>query len=104
MYYFSYLPKCFQNCNTGKCLNDDLCDCNQTNFKGLYCNEYIQLERNSIVDKIIIAIALVIKFIIIVTTGMTIYYRKQPIIKGGNNENLNYTNFHFYFFNIILYI
>ena len=82
---YSYIPKCELNCSDrGECVNNDFCIC-KSNFKGKYCNEYIKLERNSLIDISLIIIALILIFFIIMLIGMTIYYRNNLIIKGGNN-------------------
>ncbi len=74
----------------GKCINNDLCDCSKSNFKGKFCEEYIKLERNSSIDILFITIASIIIFVIIIVIGITIYFRKRSIIKGGNNELILY--------------
>jgi len=84
-----YTPKCEFNCNNrGVCVNNDLCDCGESNFKGRFCEEYTKLEKHPSFDKFYIVIALILIFIIIGLIGMTIYYRKNPIIKGGGIEFL----------------
>jgi len=84
-----YLPKCESNCsNRGICVNNDVCNCTNTNFVGKFCNEYIKLERYPFLDTILIIIALVIVLVIIVLIGMTISFRSNSIIKGGGVEFL----------------
>jgi len=104
IYLFSYKPKCEFGCGQkGQCINNDLCDCGDSNFKGKYCNEYIMLGRNTSLDFVFIVMTLIILFIIIVSIGMTVYYRNNPIIKGGNNEIniIQIFNLTFFYSNII---
>jgi len=84
-----YSAKCEFGCGPrGTCVNNDLCDCTGTNFEGKYCNEYIKLVRNSLIDILFIIMASIILFTIIVTIGMTVYFKNKPIIKGGGFEFL----------------
>ena len=82
---FSYIADCKFGCNGGECINNDLCDCTETNFQGKYCNEYIKLGRNILIDTLLITILLIIIFAIVILIGMTLSYRNNSIIKGGNN-------------------
>ncbi|OUM63490.1 hypothetical protein PIROE2DRAFT_9905 [Piromyces sp. E2] len=43
-----YLPKCSISCNEGSCVNMNVCNCNGTHFKGLYCNEYYKEEKSEL--------------------------------------------------------
>jgi len=72
------------SCNTGKCININLCNCNGTLYTGSNCNELFKLERIGILDnsvRVIVSILLLSTLIIIFST---LYYRKEPLIKGGN--------------------
>ncbi|OUM69449.1 hypothetical protein PIROE2DRAFT_2535, partial [Piromyces sp. E2] len=49
-----YFPTCNPGCNSGECININTCNCANTPYTGLYCNEYYIVERNNIIDWIVI--------------------------------------------------
>eukprot|EP00833_Pecoramyces_ruminatium_P009669 jgi/Orpsp1_1/1183701/evm.model.c7180000086344.1 len=40
-----YLPTCNPSCNTGKCININVCDCSKSQYIGFYCNEYYRRKE-----------------------------------------------------------
>jgi len=83
-----YFPQCEFDCSGGQCINNDVCDCEGTGFIGRFCNEYVILERYSILDNIAIITAFVIIFIILVIILLTFSFKDNPAIKGGGFEFL----------------
>ncbi|ORX60963.1 hypothetical protein BCR36DRAFT_341033 [Piromyces finnis] len=81
-----YLPTCFQNCNTGKCINDDLCDCSNTGYTGKYCNEHNKHIKN----KILYVFYNMLIFIFITISFASMYLmninKNFDIIKAGSIE------------------
>ncbi|KAL6612841.1 7 transmembrane sweet-taste receptor of 3 GCPR-domain-containing protein [Neocallimastix sp. 'constans'] len=83
-----YIPKCQPSCNTGKCINMNLCDCTGTHYTGKYCDEYKHLKRNNYID---IGLSIIIYFLICITIliiFITIYFKDKPNIKGGGTDFL----------------
>jgi len=79
-----YKPKCEFDCNyDGHCVNNDLCDCSESNFKGKYCNERVMLERYPTLDILFNITALEIIFVIIMLIVLTIYFKNHTTIKEG---------------------
>jgi len=87
-----YLPKCNPGCNTGKCINNDICNCTNTLFTGKHCNEHYKMERMNIVDYLIRIISILLFIIVIILTVLTWKYKNFPLIKGGN-KNFYILNF-----------
>ncbi|ORX47569.1 hypothetical protein BCR36DRAFT_92865 [Piromyces finnis] len=83
-----YKPSCEPSCNTGTCINNNICSCNNTLFTGSYCNEYIKLKRISVIDISIRIISIILIIVTIITIFSTIYLRNNPIIKGGSVDFL----------------
>ena len=78
------MPTCSPSCNSGHCVNNNVCDCTGTNYKGLYCNEYYKLERSKYLD-ITIKIIGVIMTIASISLFIGLYiFRKKPQIKACN--------------------
>ncbi|ORY63734.1 hypothetical protein LY90DRAFT_505180 [Neocallimastix californiae] len=78
-----YLPKCFQNCNTGKCLNDDLCDCRDTIFTGKYCNEYYHHKKKLFLYIIYNSLTFLLLALSVVSIYLINVNKKYDIIKAG---------------------
>jgi len=89
----SYLPKCNPSCNTGICVNDNVCDCGNTNFRGQYCNEYYLLERNDYIDITLIVILCILSGLSSLLIVGVIIYRNKPIIKQSKKKKILYTFF-----------
>ncbi|OUM70481.1 hypothetical protein PIROE2DRAFT_1347 [Piromyces sp. E2] len=66
----------------GKCVNNNLCNCNNTLFTGDHCDEYYKMKRNLILDAILRIIGVVLIIAILITIVATIMFRNNPIIKG----------------------
>ncbi len=63
----------------------------------------MKLERYSFIDTFTIIIASIIICILIILIGMIFLYRKNPIIKGGNNEiSIIYIFISFFYLNFII--
>jgi len=62
-----YIQKCEYDCNGGRCINNEVCDCRGTKFIGKYCNEYEVLKRISSMDMFFITIAIFMILIILIT-------------------------------------
>eukprot|EP00833_Pecoramyces_ruminatium_P017213 jgi/Orpsp1_1/1191245/evm.model.d7180000084357.1 len=83
-----YKPYCELSCSPGVCVNDNVCDCTETNFKGQFCNERYSLERIKLLDILLKIISIIfILFTIILIFGI-IVYRKNSIIKAGSVDFL----------------
>ncbi|OUM61508.1 hypothetical protein PIROE2DRAFT_12460 [Piromyces sp. E2] len=79
-----YNPVCIPACVNGICINDNVCDCTNTKFKGNLCNEHYPLKRMKILDLIILILSIfLIVFTIILIIGVLLYH-KHTIIKAGN--------------------
>ncbi|ORX57356.1 hypothetical protein BCR32DRAFT_308153, partial [Anaeromyces robustus] len=79
-----YLPKCTISCNKGKCANINVCDCSETHFKGLYCNEYYEVKKgkwSNIFLKSLSYILMVITIIFMVGIFMN---RNDPKVKAAS--------------------
>jgi predicted outer membrane repeat protein len=83
-----YEPKCELGCNTGECVNINVCNCQNTKFTGKNCDEYFKLERIKILDLIIQIICVILIITIIIILILTILYKNDPIIKGGSIDFL----------------
>ena len=74
--------------NYGSCININVCECEGTNHKGLYCNEFYELNRPKLFDTIAQIIAFLLMAIsLILIIGLYIY-RKDPRIKACKYQNL----------------
>lgn len=86
IYYLlkSYQPICSPSCNNGgKCVNNNVCNCNGTLHVGQFCDEHLKLERNKNLDislKVIISILITIT---VITAVMVVIYRHHPVFKAG---------------------
>ncbi|KAG4088669.1 hypothetical protein H8356DRAFT_1280735 [Neocallimastix lanati (nom. inval.)] len=74
------------SCNTGKCVNDNICDCSSTGFIGRYCNEYRKLERCRLLDIIFMSTSIIMIFTSIILFILLFQLRDNVIIKGGSVE------------------
>ncbi|ORX47605.1 hypothetical protein BCR36DRAFT_413546 [Piromyces finnis] len=83
-----YEPFCDQGCKSGKCVNNNVCDCEGTLRTGKHCDEYYKMERNKILDNLfrIIGVLMIIGIIIIII--ITLILKKNPKIKGGSVDFL----------------
>jgi len=79
----SYLPTCENGCNTGKCVNINLCDCSKTFFTGSYCNEYFKMDRIPVLDYLFRILTLILTVVTIFILIITISLKNNPTIKGG---------------------
>ncbi|ORX52136.1 hypothetical protein BCR36DRAFT_287005 [Piromyces finnis] len=84
----SYEPKCEPSCYSGKCINNNVCDCSNTHFTGPLCNEYKQSKRMKIMDKAITILASLLIITSIVIIALLIHYKNDSIIKGGGLDFL----------------
>ena len=80
------MPSCSPPCNSGVCVNNNVCDCRNTAFTGLYCNEYYKLERIRSIDAIIKLISIMIIGISLIFMAGIYLLRTDPKIKSGNNN------------------
>jgi len=76
------------SCNTGKCVNDNICDCSSTGFIGRYCNEYRKLERCRLLDIIFMSTSIIMIFTSIILFILLFQLRNNVIIKGGKIEKI----------------
>jgi len=77
------MPLCNPMCNTGTCINDNICDCRNTKFKGKLCNERYQLKRLDYIDVPILFICILLIFVKTILIFCVLKYRKEKIIKAG---------------------
>eukprot|EP00833_Pecoramyces_ruminatium_P010066 jgi/Orpsp1_1/1184098/evm.model.c7180000088000.1 len=77
-----YKPICEHSCNTGLCVNENVCNCDGTPYTGKYCNEYLKSERKKIIIYIALAIVIFIFFCIIFFSFGIYWYIYDPIIKA----------------------
>ncbi|OUM63508.1 hypothetical protein PIROE2DRAFT_9925, partial [Piromyces sp. E2] len=82
-YKTCYIPSCTPSCNSGNCVDYNLCDCSKTPYTGLYCNEYYKLKRYNVIDIIIRTTTIVLSALIISSIIGVYYNRKNSIIKSG---------------------
>ncbi|OUM59823.1 hypothetical protein PIROE2DRAFT_14562, partial [Piromyces sp. E2] len=78
-----YVPICDKPCNKGKCIGNNICNCNDTFLKGRYCNQYPKLKHIHVIDNAYITISLLL---ILLSFGLMygIYFQKDnKFIKGG---------------------
>eukprot|EP00833_Pecoramyces_ruminatium_P005772 jgi/Orpsp1_1/1179804/evm.model.c7180000070803.1 len=78
-----YKPVCTSSCNSGICVNDDVCDCTNTNYKGKSCDEHYILERYKIVDRIIFISTLILVALIAIIIILIFVYKNDNIIKAA---------------------
>ncbi|ORX52523.1 hypothetical protein BCR36DRAFT_369322 [Piromyces finnis] len=83
-----YTPHCDPSCNSGNCINDNVCDCSNTPYTGLHCNEYYKLERNIFMYDLYQIIAIVLFVITMICLALLLVYKNASIIKGGGFEFL----------------
>ncbi|ORX75340.1 hypothetical protein BCR32DRAFT_285275 [Anaeromyces robustus] len=83
-----FSPQCLQNCNSGRCISNNVCNCTNTNRKGQFCNEYYKLERNIPIDYTIRITAFVLMGISLIIMITIVYYRQNNILKSGSIDFL----------------
>jgi hypothetical protein len=77
-------PKCLPTCiNSGICVSNNVCDCSNTQFKGLYCEEHYKLERNIIIDRILRSISIGLIIISVIIFISLIIFKNNQILKSG---------------------
>jgi len=81
-----YLPECDIGCNGGTCVNINVCNCTNTLYKGLYCNEYNKLNRISLINIIAIIISIILILIIGASFVGTVIYKNKMVFKIANFE------------------
>ncbi|ORX42624.1 hypothetical protein BCR36DRAFT_362122 [Piromyces finnis] len=75
-----YLPKCNPSCNTGKCININICDCSNSQYVGLYCNEYYKTEKTEILDLVVKIISYSLTFItILLLIGIWVFKKNEKV-------------------------
>jgi len=82
---YSYIPYCTPPCaNNGKCVNNNVCNCERTKFIGLLCNEYRQMESIKEMDYLVFILSFV--FILCSVGFMIGIFSKKnnKFVKGGN--------------------
>lgn len=79
----SYLPECNPSCNTGNCININVCDCSETQFIGLTCNDYYREKETYVSDLIIKIISYVLTFITVLLIISIYVFRSNQNIKAG---------------------
>ncbi|KAG4094049.1 hypothetical protein H8356DRAFT_1401741 [Neocallimastix lanati (nom. inval.)] len=84
-----YLPECIPNCNSGVCVNKNVCDCSKTSFKGPFCNEYYKLNRHHIIDIIFKIIGCSLIIILIIIMAGLILCREDLVFKSASYSLLN---------------
>ncbi|ORY70823.1 hypothetical protein LY90DRAFT_667261 [Neocallimastix californiae] len=84
-----YLPECIPNCNSGVCVNKNVCDCSKTSFKGPFCNEYYKLNRYHVIDIIFKIIGCSLIIILIIIMAGLILCRENLVLKSASFSLLN---------------
>eukprot|EP00833_Pecoramyces_ruminatium_P007348 jgi/Orpsp1_1/1181380/evm.model.c7180000077019.1 len=77
-----YLPYCEFSCNLGKCVNNNICDCQGTHYTGKFCDQYFKLERIKKLDDLINILSTLLLSSILIIGIFTILQRENPNIKG----------------------
>ncbi|ORX42546.1 hypothetical protein BCR36DRAFT_306632, partial [Piromyces finnis] len=78
-----YKPLCNPMCSNGKCVNDNICDCSGTNFKGALCDEHYTLKRIKILDYFVFILSIFLILSSIVLIIGVLLFRKNTVIKAG---------------------
>ncbi|ORX42549.1 hypothetical protein BCR36DRAFT_306636 [Piromyces finnis] len=84
--YCSYKPVCDPMCNSGICINDNICDCSKTKFRGKLCDERYQLKRNKIMDNLTFLLCLILISIQIILIIFVFKFRNNKVIKSGSTD------------------
>ncbi|ORX51373.1 hypothetical protein BCR36DRAFT_582922 [Piromyces finnis] len=82
-----YQPVCEPKCNTGKCVSDNYCNCENTGFTGKACNEYFKLERMKSYNIIIMIITSILVILSLYIMVKVLLYRNDLVIKEGGGKN-----------------
>jgi hypothetical protein len=83
-----FIPKCNPPCVRGKCINDNICDCSNTKFKGPLCSERYQQERHKFYEVLIIVISNASILIYIISLIFLHLHRNFDIIKAASFDFL----------------
>ncbi|OUM57306.1 hypothetical protein PIROE2DRAFT_17762 [Piromyces sp. E2] len=75
--------------NEGKCINDNLCDCENSKFTGKDCTERYKLRRNSYLNASLVVISLFFLLITIATMAVLFKFKNHEIVKAGSYDFLN---------------
>jgi len=86
LFFLSYFPKCETSCNSGDCINNNVCDCSKTHFTGQYCNEYEKLNRMEKMDIFITMISVLMIIASVIIIYFLLHCKNYPNIKGGKNN------------------
>jgi hypothetical protein len=83
-----HLPFCNPSCNSGECINDNICNCTNPFFTGKHCNEYYQLKKSKLLNIIFMIISLILIMVSIILIGLIILFKLNVIIKAAGPELL----------------
>ncbi|KAL6617356.1 7 transmembrane sweet-taste receptor of 3 GCPR-domain-containing protein [Neocallimastix sp. 'constans'] len=76
-----FSPFCEPSCNSGICVNDNICNCTNPIFTGKYCNEYYQLEKKKLLNIIFIILSIILIILSVVLIYLIIAYKNNTEIK-----------------------
>ncbi|OUM56463.1 hypothetical protein PIROE2DRAFT_18930 [Piromyces sp. E2] len=80
-----YIPVCELSCNSGECVSDNFCNCENTGYIGKTCSEREKLKRLKAYDIIIIIISSLLIGLSILLIGRVLFYKTDVVIKVGGN-------------------
>ncbi|OUM62515.1 hypothetical protein PIROE2DRAFT_11149 [Piromyces sp. E2] len=86
-----YKPKCDHSCNKGRCVNNNVCDCEGTHLTGQYCDEYLKLKRIEGFDLTFTFLAIILIIVSIIILDLLYMCRNHPNIKGGMSKKKMYS-------------
>ncbi|KAG4088671.1 hypothetical protein H8356DRAFT_1722918 [Neocallimastix lanati (nom. inval.)] len=86
-----YKPICSPPCaNKGICVNDNLCNCKNTYFKGETCSERYKQNRYKILDLIIKIVTSILIITTIIIIALVYHYKNVDVIKAASFDFLNF--------------
>ncbi|OUM63841.1 hypothetical protein PIROE2DRAFT_9583, partial [Piromyces sp. E2] len=77
-----YEAVCDPMCINGECVNNNVCDCKETHFKGKLCDEHYALERIKTIDYLIFIISIILILLSVILIIGIVIYRNNTTIKA----------------------
>eukprot|EP00833_Pecoramyces_ruminatium_P011915 jgi/Orpsp1_1/1185947/evm.model.c7180000096167.1 len=83
-----YIPSCYQSCNTGDCINDDVCDCTSTLYTGKYCNEHYKVEEDIFYNTLLIIGSIILITLSIIFIVGVIIHKTDDVFRAASIDFL----------------